>query len=56
MCALPQSYVDNNDLADLFDASPLAPYLYLHQDGADWPKLGALIDAGKRVMVLSNTP
>lgn len=48
-----ESYLDHDLTAAAFDAAGLTPYAYTHPGGA-WPTLGTLIDAGTRLVVLTD--
>jgi len=48
-----QDEVSPEDTADLFERAGLLPSVYTPLDDADWPTLGAMIESGKRLVVLS---
>ncbi len=48
-----ESYLSHSLTANAFDASGLTPYTYTHT-GGPWPTLGAMVDAGTRLVVLQD--
>jgi len=50
-----ESYVSAADFAQAFAASGLLPYAYSHAIGSPWPTLQQMIDAGTRVVVLTDS-
>ncbi len=48
-----EDYVSPADTEDAFIQSGLIDYVFTHEPGAAWPTLGQMIDADKRVVVLS---
>ena len=50
-----ESYVDANMMEDAFDAVGLLPYLHQQMLGSTWPTLQQMIDAGTRLVVLSDS-
>ncbi|GMV44555.1 MAG: hypothetical protein AMXMBFR64_62710 [Myxococcales bacterium] len=49
-----ESYVPPMDVAQRFEDADLAHYAHAHTPGTPWPTLGALVDAGERLVVLSD--
>lgn len=47
-----QDEVSPADTAELFEQAGLLPSVYTPLDGAGWPTLGAMIESGKRLVVL----
>lgn len=50
-----ESYVSAADFAQAFAASGLLPYALAHTVGQPWPTLQQMIDAGSRVVVLTDS-
>jgi hypothetical protein len=48
-----EDYVAPDDLRRAFASSGLLPYVYRHPVGQPWPTLGEMIDAGQRVIVMT---
>lgn len=42
-----------NDTVAEFASAGLEPFLYVHDEGAGWPTLGEMIDAGQRLVVFA---
>lgn len=47
-----QDTVTPKDTAEVLERTGLADMAYVHEPGTSWPTLGAMIDSGKRVLVL----
>jgi hypothetical protein len=47
-----QDAVSPEDTAEVFETTGLADMTYVHAPGTAWPTLGAMIDSGRRVLVL----
>jgi hypothetical protein len=50
-----EAYASSASTAQAFAASGLDAYLHTHASGAPWPTLAELIDAGQRVVVLTDS-
>lgn len=46
-----ENYITHAQTASAFESSGLIDYVYAHEAGEPWPTLGALIDAGTRLLV-----
>ncbi len=46
-----ENYITHAQTASTFESSGLIDYVYAHEAGEPWPTLGALIDAGTRLLV-----
>ena len=49
-----EAYVSPEDTEAAFEEAGLLSYVYTHSRGADWPTLGAMIESGQRLVVLSD--
>lgn len=49
-----ESYVNSEDVAAVFENAGLLPYLYSHEDGAQWPTLREMINTGRRLVVFTD--
>lgn len=49
-----ESYVGAQDTALAFESAGLGPYLLSHAPGTTWPTLAEMIDAGRRLVVLTD--